>query len=56
MTPLTPAVSQKIEALFPLEGREAAAQMIAERCGADLPLSNNMGPDPSAFDRVRLPC
>jgi len=54
MTPLTPAVSQKIEALFPLEGREAAAQMIAERCGADLPLSNNMGPDPSAFDRVRF--
>jgi hypothetical protein len=54
MTPLTPAVVQKIEALFPPEGREAAGRMIAERCGADLPLSAHMGPDASGFDRIRF--
>jgi len=54
MTPLTPAVVQKIEALFPTESREAAGRMIAERCGADLPLSTHMGPDPSGFDRIRF--
>ena len=54
MTPLTPAVVQKIGALFPPESREAAGQMIAERCGADLPLSTHMGRDPSGFDRIRF--
>ena len=54
MTPLTPAVSQKIDALFPPESREAAGRMIAEQCGADLPLSTHMGPDPSGFDRIRF--
>jgi len=54
MTPLTPAVAQKIEALFAPESREAAGRMIAERCGADLPLSTHMGPDPSGFDRIRF--
>lgn len=54
MTPLTPAVVQKIEALFPPESREPAGRLIAERCGADLPLSNHMGPDPSGFDRIRF--
>ena len=54
MTPLTPAVVRKIEALFSPENREVAAQMIAERCGADFPLSTHMGPDPSGFDRIRL--
>ncbi len=54
MTPLTPAVVQKIEALFPAESRQAAGRMLAERCGADLPLSNHMGPDPSGFDRIRF--
>ena len=54
MTPLTPAVVQKIEVLVPPESREAAGRMIAERCGADLPLSTHMGPDPSGFDRIRF--
>ena len=54
VTPLTPAVIEKIEALFPPESREAAGRMIAERCGADLPLSTHMGPDPSGFDRIRF--
>lgn len=54
MTPLTPAVAQKIEALFPPESREAARGMITGRCGADLPLSTHMGPDPSGFDRIRF--
>jgi hypothetical protein len=54
MTPLTPAVVEKIEALFPPEHREAAGQLLAERCGADLPMSDHMGPDPSGFDRVRF--
>ena len=25
---------------------------LAEQCGADLPLSAHMGPDPSGFDRI----
>jgi hypothetical protein len=54
VTPLTAAVSQKIDAIFPPESREAARRMIAERCGADLPLSNHIGPDPSGFDRIRF--
>src|SRR5690349_19875098 len=54
MTPLTPAVVQKIEVLFPPESREAAGRMIAERCGTDLPLSTHMGRDPSGFDRIRF--
>jgi hypothetical protein len=54
MTPLTPAVAQKIEMLFLPADQEAARQMIVERCGADLPLSGKMGPDPSGFDRVRF--
>ena len=54
MTPLTPAVAQKIEALFAPESREAAGRMLAERCGADLPLSTHMGPNPSGFDRIRF--
>jgi hypothetical protein len=54
MTPLTPAVVQKIEALFAPESREAAGRMIAERCGADLLLSTHMGPDASGFDRIRF--
>src|SRR5688572_1636986 len=54
MTPLTVAVSQKIDALFPPESREAARRMIAERCGADLPLSSHMAADPSGFDRIRF--
>jgi N-formylglutamate amidohydrolase len=37
MTPLTAAVSQKIDALFPPESREAAGRMLAEQCGANLP-------------------
>jgi len=28
--------------------------MIAERCGADLPLSSHMGSDPAGFDRIRF--
>ena len=54
MTPITPAVAQKIEALFAPDSREAASRMLAERCGADLPLSTHMGPDPSGFDRIRF--
>lgn len=54
MTPLTAAVVQKIAALFPPASREIAARLIAERCGADLPLSAHMGPDPSGFDRIRF--
>jgi hypothetical protein len=54
MTTLTPAVVQRIEALFQAESREAAGRMIAELCGANLPLSTHMGPDPSGFDRIRL--
>jgi hypothetical protein len=54
MTPLTAAVVQKIEALFSPESREAAGRMIAERCGADLPLSTHMARDPSGFDRIRF--
>jgi hypothetical protein len=54
MTPLTASVSQKIDALFPPESREAARRMIAERCGSDLPLSSHMGPDPSGYDRIRF--
>jgi hypothetical protein len=54
MTPLTQVVVDKIEAMFPLDSRGAAGQMIAERCGADLPLSSHMGQDPSGFDRVRF--
>ena len=53
MTPLTPAVSEKIDALFPPASRVAARQILAERCGADLPLT---GPERSAasFDRIRF--
>ena len=54
MTPLTPAVVQKIEALFPPENWELVGRLIAERCGADLRLSTYMGPDPSGFDRIRF--
>ena len=54
MTPLTEAVSQKIDALFPVDGRAAARKLIEEKCGADLPLSTHMGPDPSGFDRIRF--
>jgi hypothetical protein len=54
LTPLTPAVAQKIDALFPPETREAARRMITERCGADLPLSSHMARDPSGFDRIRF--
>ena len=54
MTPITPAVSQKIDALFLPESRDAARRLLAERCGTDLPLSTHMGPDPSGFDRVRF--
>ena len=54
MTPLTPAVIQKIEALFPPESREAVGRLIAERCGADLPLSTHMRSDPAGFDRIRF--
>jgi hypothetical protein len=54
MTPLTESVGQKIDALFPPENREAARKLIAEKCGADLPLSNRMGPGASGFDRIRF--
>jgi|KBSSwiStaDraftv2_1062776.scaffolds.fasta_scaffold1313073_2 hypothetical protein len=54
MTPLTPAVIEKIDALFPPDSREAASRMLTEQCGADLPLSTLMGPDPSGFDRIRF--
>jgi len=54
MTPLTPSVVEKIDALFPPASREAASRMLAERCGADLPLSTHMGTHPSGFDRIRF--
>ena len=54
MTPLTESVCKKIDALFPPETREAARKLIAEKCGANLPLSNKMGPDASGFDRIRF--
>jgi hypothetical protein len=54
MTPLTAAVVEKIAALFPPESRGAAGRALEERCGADLPLSSSMGPDPSGFDRIRF--
>jgi hypothetical protein len=54
MTPLTEAVSQKIDALFPVKDRAAARKLIEENCGADLPMSSHMGPDPSGFDRIRF--
>jgi hypothetical protein len=54
MTPLTEAVSQKIDALFPVDGRALARKLIEEKCGTDLPLSTHMGPDPSGFDRIRF--
>src|SRR5688572_16666405 len=54
MTPLTPAVVQKIEALFSPEDRETAKRLLLERCGGDLPLSNHMSSDPSGFDRIRF--
>jgi|SRR6266850_838736 len=54
MTPLTESVCKKIDALFPPESREAARKLIAEKCGAELPLSNHMGPEASGFDRIRF--
>ena len=54
MTPLTPAVVEKIEALFPAENREVAGRMIADQCGGNLPLYTHMGLDPSGFDRIRF--
>jgi len=54
MTPLTPAVSQKIDALFPPDSRDIARQLIAERCGADFPLSGHLEPEPASFDRIRF--
>jgi len=54
MTPLTPAVSQKIDALFPPDSRGAARQLIAERCGADLPMSSHLQREPASFDRIRF--
>lgn len=54
MTPLTESVCEKIAVLFPPETREAAQKLIAEKCGANLPLSNKMGPDPSGFDCIRF--
>ena len=54
MTPLTPAVSQKIDALFPPDCRDAARQLIAEGCGADLPLLSHLQREPASFDRIRF--
>jgi hypothetical protein len=54
MTPLTESVLQKIDMLFTPEEREKARSLISEKCGADLPLSSNMGPDASGFDRIRF--
>ncbi len=54
MTSLSESVSQRIDALFPPENRKAARRLIAEKCGADLPLSDRMGPDASGFDRIRF--
>ena len=54
MTPLTEAVCQKIDAIFPSASRETVRRLLEERCGADLPLTTRFGPDPSAFDRIRF--
>jgi len=53
MTPLTPAVSQKIDALFPPASRDAARQMITDRCGADLPMASPER-EAASFDRIRF--
>ena len=54
MTPLTPAVQEKIEILFLERDHAAAARLLEERCGENLPLSSSMGPHPSGFDRIRF--
>jgi hypothetical protein len=53
MTPLSPAVSQRIDALFPATSRESARQMIAERCGTDLPMASPER-EAASFDRIRF--
>ena len=55
MPPFSEAVYEKIEILFPAQDRPAARKLIEEKCGADLPLSDDaFGPDPSRFDRIRF--
>ena len=54
MTPLTPAVSVKIDALFSPDSRDPARQLIAERCGADLPMLSHLQREPASFDGIRF--
>ena len=54
MTPVTEAVWQRIRLLFPRDQWERVEAMLADRCGADLPLVKHMGDDPAHFDRLRL--
>jgi len=53
MTPLTPAVSEKIDALFPPADRDAARRLITERCGTNLPMASPER-EAASFDRIRF--
>ncbi|MCB1607359.1 MAG: hypothetical protein KDI71_10330 [Xanthomonadales bacterium] len=53
MTPLTDAVAQMLATIFPIEARDAARQLIAERCWSSLPLASPEC-EPASFDRIRF--
>jgi len=54
MIPLTEAVLQKINAIFPVANRETVRKLLEEKCGAELPLTGCFGSNPLAFDRIRF--
>ena len=52
MIPLSAETRVRLEALFPPEQRNAAAQLLTERCGDGLPLTNKANED--LWNRVRF--
>ena len=51
-TALSPETRRRVDALFAGAAREAAAELLATRCGADLPLW--VGTDPRGLERIRV--
>jgi hypothetical protein len=52
MIPLSPETRRRLDALFSIEERDAAAKLLVERCGDSLPLTSSANGD--FWERIRF--